>query len=58
VIQILTIIRLASELASRTQMTTEEVEATFLAAACAEASSLHQSDNLQLLDRFYGCFKR
>ncbi|WP_207087206.1 hypothetical protein [Phormidium pseudopriestleyi] len=54
----MTIIRLASELASRTQMTTEEVEATFLAAACAEASSLHQSDNLQLLDRFYGCFKR
>lgn len=58
VIKVLTIIRLAEELAKRTQMSVTEVESAFISAACAESMTLDDVTKLQLINRFYGGFTR
>lgn len=55
-IQLLTIIRLSEKLADKLQVSTEEVEVAFINAACNEAIGMTQSEKMELVARFYGCF--
>jgi hypothetical protein len=54
VIQLLTIFRLSQELATRLNMSLEEVEDSFVQAACHEASMMSQQQKVDMITRYYG----
>ena len=58
VITILTLIRLSEQLAERLQCSPEEVEQSFITAACYEALGMSQEGKLELVTKFYSCFTR
>lgn len=52
-IQLIAILRLSEALAKVLQMTTEEVQESFLRAACDEASSLSHHEKVAIVNYFY-----
>ncbi|MCT7958733.1 hypothetical protein [Laspinema palackyanum] len=52
-IQLIAILRLSEALAKLLQMTTEEVQASFLTAACNEASTLSHHEKAAIVSHFY-----
>lgn len=52
-IQLITILRLSEALAKLLQMTTEQVQESFLRAACNEACSLSHHEKLAIVNHFY-----
>ncbi|AFY81238.1 hypothetical protein [Oscillatoria acuminata] len=56
VIQLLAIFRLSKELANRLNMSVEEVESSFISAACNESCSMSQEQKIEFVSRYYGCW--